>query len=565
VRSFRAILLGALLLLQAGMVTAIVLVTRASDDSVLTDHMRLIISRVADASVQNTDGFLAAGPEEADLTRRLIQQGVLPLDPTPNGDVERYLFNQLQVHHQLDGMYLGYPDGRFLYVSRDDSKSPTDGPAAGQHGFRTKSIAVVPADGAARTSLVWHTDSFNELARDTDPTDTYDPRTRPWYEQARTTDGPIQTDPYVFFTSQQPGVTVAERITAPDGQLQAVVGIDIQLSELSTFLRQLDVSPHGTAFIVDRSGQLVADRDPAAMRGLPATDAATGTTGTDLRRPKTDEVSDPSVAAAYQAFPTAVEGEGGLRTASFKIGGQPAQTVFAPLSQAQWYVGVAAPESDFLGDIRSNQRTNVLLVITIGLASVMLAVPLIRFVAARLQRGEEEATTDALTGLANRRALDARLPDLIRHSVAKSRPLSVAVLDIDKFKTINDTYGHAVGDEALVAVGRRLQASVRDQDLVCRQGGDEFAVIILDADEQLATEIIERARASLSDQPTNTTAGPVRVNITAGVAGMGETRSADAEALLAAADAALYEAKEGGRNQVRSASELASAPSKPTG
>jgi diguanylate cyclase (GGDEF)-like protein len=294
------------------------------------------------------------------------------------------------------------------------------------------------------------------------------------------------------------------------------------------------------------------------LRPRPVNDEGTGTTGTDLRRPRTDEVDDPLAAAAYRALPdpSFIRAEG-VRSARFQLGNQPAQTVFAPLSRAPWYVAVAAPESDFLGDIRSNQRTNVLVVITIALASVTLAVPLIRIVARRLQRGEEEATTDALTGLANRRVLDTQLPRLMHEATTKHRPMAVAVLDVDKFKSINDAHGHGVGDEALIAVGRRLQASVRDRDVVCRQGGDEFAVIVCDADERLATDIIERARASLSDQPTNTSAGPISVQITAGVAGLLESGAVDADALLAAADSALYVAKEAGRNQVRSASEAA--------
>jgi diguanylate cyclase (GGDEF)-like protein len=174
------------------------------------------------------------------------------------------------------------------------------------------------------------------------------------------------------------------------------------------------------------------------------------------------------------------------------------------------------------------------------------------------------ATTDALTGLANRRHLLAELEKELRRTGRSGRPLSVLMIDLDRFKGINDRHGHAVGDEVLVAVAARCQARLRAIDLCGRVGGEEFVVLLPEADARGATTTAERLCADLAETPIDTTAGPLRVTISIGVAthsaqgpSPDETTDEDvtrrAQLLLQRADDALYRAKAGGRNCVRGA------------
>jgi len=163
----------------------------------------------------------------------------------------------------------------------------------------------------------------------------------------------------------------------------------------------------------------------------------------------------------------------------------------------------------------------------------------------------ELAVTDALTGLHNRRYLDSHVDTLFQRAAARRRPLSVMITDIDRFKSINDTRGHAGGDEVLREFARRLRKNVRGIDLACRFGGEEFVVIMPDTEHEVAERIAERIRGEIESQPFGTGAQdePLHVTVSIGVASWSPMDD-DAATLMKRADNALYEAKSGGRNRV---------------
>ncbi|MGX6606614.1 diguanylate cyclase [Micromonosporaceae bacterium Da 78-11] len=163
-------------------------------------------------------------------------------------------------------------------------------------------------------------------------------------------------------------------------------------------------------------------------------------------------------------------------------------------------------------------------------------------------RVQELATTDELTGQHNRRHFYAIAGALVQAAARGRRDLAAAMIDIDKFKNINDTYGHGVGDEVIRTVAARVRASVRQSDVLGRYGGEEFAVVLPDHGGN-APELAERMRQVVADEPVPTQAGPVRVTISVGLTRL-DAEDAGLDQLLARADHALYRAKEGGRNQV---------------
>ena len=163
--------------------------------------------------------------------------------------------------------------------------------------------------------------------------------------------------------------------------------------------------------------------------------------------------------------------------------------------------------------------------------------------AALLAEVEHLATRDALTGLVNRRVFDEGLERAVHKAARTSTPLSLVVLDLDRFKLVNDSYGHQVGDDVLRAAGRALAAATRGEDLAARYGGEEFVVLLPDTDGETALAIAERLRAGIAAEVHG-----LAVTASAGVA----TLPADATtgtALVSAADRALYEAKRTGRDR----------------
>jgi ribonuclease P protein subunit RPR2 len=172
----------------------------------------------------------------------------------------------------------------------------------------------------------------------------------------------------------------------------------------------------------------------------------------------------------------------------------------------------------------------------------------------RLTLTHAEARRDALTGLANRRALDERIKEAIREASAREREVSVAVFDLDDFKHVNDTAGHAAGDRVLTQVGRAAGGVLRPGEELYRIGGDEFAIVV-SGGTKIAIEVGERVQSSLAKQ---TRVGTLPT-ISAGVATF-PTDARTKEALLHAADLALYASKRGGKRRISPAGARAGTP-----
>jgi two-component system, cell cycle response regulator len=171
-----------------------------------------------------------------------------------------------------------------------------------------------------------------------------------------------------------------------------------------------------------------------------------------------------------------------------------------------------------------------------------------------LQRSVALAYTDTLTGVYNRRYMNAHLDRKIMEIAETVKPVSVLMFDIDNFKPVNDTYGHQAGDEVLVELARRVSRGVRDIDLLSRFGGEEFVIVMPDADVEVALAVAERVRALVADQAFPISSGPGELPVTVSV-GVATTRepTETTESLIGRADEALYRAKARGRNCVSSA------------
>ncbi len=184
--------------------------------------------------------------------------------------------------------------------------------------------------------------------------------------------------------------------------------------------------------------------------------------------------------------------------------------------------------------------------VVVSAAALVLASQLVRL-RADVVRLKAAALTDDLTGLPNRRAWEQQFERELARARREARPLSVALLDLDRFKAYNDEHGHGAGDRLLRTASVAWRRTLRGGDLIARYGGEEFAVVLPDCDLADAGILIERLR----------TATPAGSTVSAGVACWDGTEPQ--EDLLERADVALYEAKAGGRDRTAIARELSSA------
>jgi two-component system cell cycle response regulator len=168
-----------------------------------------------------------------------------------------------------------------------------------------------------------------------------------------------------------------------------------------------------------------------------------------------------------------------------------------------------------------------------------------------VQASIEMAITDALTGLFNRRYMETHLATLMEQAASRGKPLALLILDIDYFKSINDGHGHDAGDDVLREFSLRIRKSIRNIDLACRYGGEEFVIVMPETDIAVAAMVAERIRRRIATEPFAIQEGARNLDVTisigiAALAGPTDT----AAAVLKRADTALYRAKRDGRNRV---------------
>jgi diguanylate cyclase (GGDEF)-like protein len=161
-----------------------------------------------------------------------------------------------------------------------------------------------------------------------------------------------------------------------------------------------------------------------------------------------------------------------------------------------------------------------------------------------------QASLDELTRVLNRTGIRDAMNGALAHAAQERKPISIVLADVDRFKQVNDTYGHPVGDAVLRGVACRLAARLRPCDNIGRYGGEEFLIILPSCNPQDAMDVAERVRVCVSSEPIVTPAGALSATVSLGVAG-GYAHRVSIESLISEADKALYRAKHAGRNRVQ--------------
>ncbi|MEP5151471.1 cache domain-containing protein [Planktotalea sp.] len=298
--------------------------------------------RLAEAGViasERSSGFLQPAREAAELAQRVLESGIVALDDP--AALETFLFQGLQTETQVAGIYFGDETGNFTYVMRSTGAGP----------FRTKFVRRVGDETAAE--FIWRTENFQSVEQQFDPNDTFDPRKRPWYESAKRELTTIWTAPYIFFSSRQPGITVAVPVRR-DGEFKGVIGVDIEISAISEFLSQLALSERGSALILDQNGNVIAHPEMTVV--------LEGETKDALDIVGINEIDDPLAQAVFETLGQKgeIQIERDLQS-EFTFEREKYVSYFTPLADPSllWTIAVYAPENDFTQSIKDNRTRNI--------------------------------------------------------------------------------------------------------------------------------------------------------------------------------------------------------------
>jgi adenylate cyclase len=260
--------------------------------------------------------------------------------------VQQFALRGLHTAPPITAFSYADPEGNFLFVIRNHKGGYDTKTVDRRSGGHTVTWTRRDADGKT-------------IAVETDPADTFDPRTRPWYEGAESTRKPFWTDTYLFFTLQKPGVTYSIPHFDSEGKLQTVMAVDIELATLCSFLKKLSIGTSGKALIIDHDGRVVAY---PSDDWLPASNK-------EIKAPLLDELGDPVLSRAFSVL--RVEGYG-RRVLQFEnrriiVSSSPA----GMMAENRWVVLIVVPETDFLGFVTDS-----------GLAALVMSILVVLIVAA---------------------------------------------------------------------------------------------------------------------------------------------------------------------------------------
>ncbi|RNF35112.1 cache domain-containing protein [Paracoccus methylarcula] len=359
--------LGALLAiglagLQLVAVLAVVFTSYVTSERAMLNHARNILSDVGVNTTEHSKGFLRPARGAAELAARLSENRILASDDPKT--LERFLFQQLKVTPQFSSLYFGSEDGSFVFVMRDPGPIP----------FRTK---IITMDGDTRRSeQIWRDANFREIKSEVDPTDNFDPRTRPWYTRARDTLDTIWTDPYIFFTAQQPGITLAAPVRKDGAQgIRGVVGVDIEISSISEFLSNLRIGNTGKALIINRNGDVIAHPNPELLK--------TRDDDGNLRFQNIREFEDKVAREAFSwlgdGFDPPTHNEA---FSKFTFDDEVYISTLTPVISGNlpWTIAVYAPEIDFIGGLKQSRAMSIWIAVCVAIATGIAGLALANYI-----------------------------------------------------------------------------------------------------------------------------------------------------------------------------------------
>jgi two-component system cell cycle sensor histidine kinase/response regulator CckA len=337
-----------------------------TSQEVLHRHSRDIMQNIASLAMVQSRNHLYHAQGAAALTRQLLASNVVGNQSGQVEDLEKYFHKQLSINPHFAGIYIGTPNGDFYDVRHFATDS--------QDGYRTK--LILNTTQGRTVHQLYRDDQFHMVSEEILSSDSYDPRKRPWYDKAVKESRIVWTDPYIFYTSKKPGITIAGPFFESSGKLKGVVGVDIEIDQLSIFIENLKIGKRGRAFMINRNADVVAFGN---LEKLVVNDKDR------TRLVKIHELDDPYSRKAFAAASIDTDATGmlvmdGSRFAKFTHEGKKYHAMLTPFSESKWpwIIGVYLPEEDYLGEIKKNRLENILLTVLISFAAAIMGIFLAR-------------------------------------------------------------------------------------------------------------------------------------------------------------------------------------------
>lgn len=323
-----------------------------------------LMARATGAAVEKCKTYLQPASVLAETSARIIRDGALPIEDRAR--LEAFGLQVLRAHPQVSMFYLGDEDGRFLMVARQTNGT-----------LSTQTIQTQPT----RTVRWLHRDAAGRTVREeTVADDPYDPRTRPWYRGAKESQALFWTDVYAFYTGKVPGITCGAPVTGPDGAFHGVIGVDIDLGDLSRFLQTLNLGPSGVALILNEAGSVVA---------FPEVDRVVVTDGNDARTVRLEELDVPQLRAAAHEYSQTRSPQGTVTVAGRRH--LYSLRDFPVTPSRNWKLVIAVAEDDFVGDVKRANR----IALAIGVAVLLLSVGFAAVLSRSISRPVVQLTDEA--------------------------------------------------------------------------------------------------------------------------------------------------------------------------
>lgn len=354
--------------------------------------------------------------------------------------------------------------------------------------------------------------------------------------------------PMMGRVSRQYIIAFARRYNSPDGRFAGVVAAPIAISHFSQILAQFDLGPNGSLILRDASMGLVT-RVPA-IADKPAGQIGNNGVSIEFR-----QIFDSGTRTANYFTATSSDGLARMST-------------FHRLQDAPMVIIVSMAQNDYLAGWKLEVYRSVVMAGSFLLVSLLLGAFLLcslqqtdkhqRLLEAQLAKIstlqtllQEQAIRDPLTGLFNRRYLDETLARDLSRARREGHALSLALLDLDGFKRINDIYGHLAGDQVLKTLSALLRKGARQSDTICRFGGEEFLIVLPQMSLDQTLQKLNAWRQEFAQTPITFGDASLHATFSAGIA-VYPQHGADSDTLVACADTAMYRAKQAGRNCVLS-------------